>query len=197
MEVTQILLAYGNQNNKQTAGANQHTQKYRDMGITDPEATKETRALFYNLRQLAKSKLLFGHQDSTAYGVGWSAEDGRSDVKTATGSYPAVYGWDIGRLGRNKNLDGVEFSRLKRLIRQAYERGGINTISWHMSNPVTGRGYLDRSGQANAVPNIIPGGSHHKELKRRLDIFVEFLDELKDKTGRAMPIISDYLSSLA
>jgi mannan endo-1,4-beta-mannosidase len=189
MEVTQILPAYSNQNDKHIAGVIQRTQNYRGKGITDPEATEETRSLFYNLRQLAKSKLLFGHQDSTAYGVGWSAEEDRSDVKSVTGSYPAVYGWDIGHLGRNKNLDGVEFSHLKRLIRQAYERGGINTISWHMSNPVTGRGYLDRSGQTNAVPNIIPGGSHHKELKRRLDIFAEFLDELKDKKGRAIPII--------
>ena len=188
-EVTQILPAYSKQNNKQTAGANQRTQKYHGRGITDPQATEETRALFYNLRKLAKSRLLFGHQASTAYGVGWSAEDGRSDVKSVTGSYPAVYGWDIGHLGGNKNLDGVEFSHLKRLIKQAYERGGINTISWHMRNPVTGRGYLDRTGKANAVPNIIPGGSHHEELKRRLDIFVEFLDELKDKKGRAIPII--------
>ncbi|MCP4610124.1 MAG: beta-mannosidase [Planctomycetes bacterium] len=178
IEVTQITPAYSNQNNE-------HTTK----SITDQEATEETRALFYNLRRLAKSKLLFGHQASTAYGVGWSAENGRSDVKSVTGSYPAVYGWDIGHLGGNKNLDGVEFSRLKILIRQAYERGGINTISWHMRNPVTGRGYLDRSGKANAVPNIIPGGSHHEELKRRLDLFVEFLSELKDNKGRAIPII--------
>jgi mannan endo-1,4-beta-mannosidase len=161
IEVTQITPAFSNQNNE-------HTTK----GITDPKATEETQALFYNLRQLAKSKLLFGHQASTAYGVGWSAEDGRSDVKSVTGSYPAVYGWDIGHLGGNKNLDGVEFNHLKNLIRQAYERGGINTISWHMRNPVTGRGYLDRSGKANAVPNIIPEGSQHKYLKRYRSLFI-------------------------
>jgi len=189
MEVAQILPADSDKNNKHTAEAYQHAQKNCDRGIIDPESTEETKALFYNLRELAKSRLLFGHQDSTAYGIGWSAEDGRSDVKSVTGSHPAVYGWDIGHLDRKRNLDGVEFSHLKRLIREAYERGGINTISWHMSNPVTGRGYLDRRGQANAVPNLIPGGSHHEELKRRLDVFVEFLGELKDKKGRAIPII--------
>jgi mannan endo-1,4-beta-mannosidase len=67
IEVTQITPAYSNQNKE-------HTTK----GITDPEATEETRALFYNLRQLAKSKLLFGHQATTAYGVGWFAEEYRS-----------------------------------------------------------------------------------------------------------------------
>ena len=85
-------------------------------GLTDPQATPQTRALFHHLRELARSKLLFGHQDTTAYGVGWWAEEGKSDVKSTTGSYPAVYGWDIGHLGRDTNLDRVEFSRIKKLI---------------------------------------------------------------------------------
>lgn len=160
----------------------------------DENATPETRALFHRLRQIARTKMLFGHQDSTAYGVGWSAEEepeDTSDVKKVTGSFPAVYGWDIGRLGLGgeQNLDRIDFNRLKQLIRNAHERGGINTISWHMSNPVTGRGYLDRRGQANGVPHIIPGGSHHEQLKDRLDAFVELLSELKDKNGSAIPII--------
>ena len=92
-------------------------------GLTDPKATAETRSLFLALRELAGSKLLFGHQDTTAYGVGWSAEDGRSDVKSITGSYPAVYGWDIGHLGDSRNLDRVEFSRIKNLIRECPQLG--------------------------------------------------------------------------
>ena len=111
----------------------------------DENATPETRALFHRLRQIAQTKMLFGHQDSTAYGVGWSADEepeDTSDVKKVTGSFPAVYGWDIGRLGLGgeQNLDRINFNLLKQLIRNAHERGGINTISWHMSNPVTGRG---------------------------------------------------------
>ena len=41
----------------------------------DKDATPEARALFHRLRQIARTKMLFGHQDSTAYGVGWSAEE--------------------------------------------------------------------------------------------------------------------------
>ncbi len=157
--------------------------------LVDDRATAETRALFLRLRQLAKTKMLFGHQDSTAYGVGWSGEANKSDVKEVTGSFPAVHGWDIGRLGGKNNLDGIEFEHLKQLIKEAHQRGGINTISWHMRNPESGRGYLDRSARANGLPYVIPGGSHHKHLQRKLDAFAEFLSELTDSDGRPIPII--------
>ena len=161
----------------------------RETLLVDKAATAETRELFVLLRQLADTHLLFGHQDSTAYGVGWSEGRNRSDVKEVTGAFPAVYGWDVGRLGGKENLDGVDFERMKQLIKDAHDRGGINTISWHMSNPVTGRGYLDRSGRANNVSNVIPGGSHHDHLSRKLDTFAEFLSALKDSSGRPIPII--------
>lgn len=42
---------------------------------------------------------------------------------------------------------------------------------------------------ANAVADVIPGGSHHDELRRRFDLFVGFLGELKDNDGKPIPII--------
>ena len=56
----------------------------------DENATKETKALYHNLKELAKTNVLYGHQDDLAYGYSWWAEPGRSDVKESTGSYPAV-----------------------------------------------------------------------------------------------------------
>ncbi len=157
--------------------------------LVDKTATAETRELFVLVRQLADTHVLFGHQDSTAYGVGWSEGRNNSDVKEVTGAFPAVHGWDVGRLGRKENLDGVDFERMKQLIKDAHDRGGVNTISWHMSNPVTRRGYLDRRARTNNVSNVIPGGSHHEHLKRKLDAFAEFAFELKDSSGRPIPII--------
>lgn len=157
--------------------------------LVDKEATPETQMLFLLLRRLAETKMLFGHQDSTAYGIGWSGGREKSDVKEVTGSFPAVHGWDIGRLGAEKNLDRVDFNRMKQLIKDAHARGGINTISWHMDNPVTGRRYLDRSARTNNVSNVIPGGSHHEHLKRKLDAFAEFVSELSDSDGRPIPIV--------
>ncbi|MFT5383822.1 MAG: hypothetical protein ACI81W_001222, partial [Saprospiraceae bacterium] len=40
--------------------------------LVDSLATTETLNLFSNLKSLAKDKVLFGHQESTAYGVGWT-----------------------------------------------------------------------------------------------------------------------------
>ena len=42
------------------------------MQTADTKATKRTRALFYNLQQMALAgKTLFGHEDAVAYGIGW------------------------------------------------------------------------------------------------------------------------------
>ena len=65
---------------------------------------------------------------------------GRSDIRDITGEYPAVYGFDLGRieLGWKVNLDSVPFDKTRQYIQEAYERGGIITLSWHLNNPLTG-----------------------------------------------------------
>jgi len=78
--------------------------------LVDSLATDETVALFTNLRTVSETKVLFGHQDDLAYGIGWVAEAGRSDVKEVCGDYPAVYGWDLGDIQNEANLDGVNFT---------------------------------------------------------------------------------------
>lgn len=60
--------------------------------LVDPQATPETRALLQNLHRMAGRQILFGHQHTTCYGVGWSGDNLRSDVKDVTGSFLAVYG---------------------------------------------------------------------------------------------------------
>jgi len=147
-------------------------------GPIDREATRQTRALHYHLSQFSKnSNILFGHQDDLAYGVNWKAEPGRSDVKESCGSFPAVYGWELGKLGQQSmNLDSVDFSSMKGWIIEAYERGGINTISWHMDNPVSGGSAWDTT---KAVHTLLPGGSQHSWLIQKLDILAAFLGDLK------------------
>ena len=64
--------------------------------LIDKQATAETKALFKNLKKLSKQYTLFGHQHATEYGHGWEGGENRSDVKSVTGSHPAVIGIDIG-----------------------------------------------------------------------------------------------------
>ena len=143
------------------------TTGYSSEGPCDTLATTETKALYMNLKELAKTKVLFGHQDDLAYGVHWWDEPGRSDVKETAGSYPAVYGWEIGNIAGERNLDSVSFAKMKGWIKEGYERGGIITISWHEHNPVTGGTAWDTSGKAPS--QVLPGGSKHEFWKKNLD----------------------------
>lgn len=157
-------------------------------GPIDAEATDRTRALFQNLRSL-DDHILFGHQDDLAYGVHWdrrteslARESGvqRSDVRSVTGSYPAVYGWDVGDIGNSDtvavNLDSVPFEAMKAWMIEGYERGGVITVSWHMDNPVTGGSSWDTTA---AVSKLLPDSSHHEEFVAMLDRFARFADDLK------------------
>lgn len=147
-------------------------------GPTDPAATRETRALFLNLRALARTHVLFGHQDDLAYGHDWVGEPGRSDVKEAGGAYPAVYGWDVGRIEHDMadNLDGVPFNSMRRWIEEGYARGGVITVSWHMDNLSANGNAWDTT--AN-VRSILPGGSRHAEYTQWLDRFARFIISLR------------------
>ena len=156
---------------------------------SDKQATKETRALYKNLYRLAGKNILFGHQDDPCYGVGWKYVSGRSDIRDMTGEYPAVYGFDLGRieLGWNVNLDSVPFEKIRLFIREAYERGGVITISWHLNNPLTGGTAWDN--KPGAVASILPGGSKNSLYTIWLDRVADFLGGLKGKNGENIPIV--------
>ena len=122
---------------------------------SDPLATTETQALVRHLQTLAPQHILFGHQDTLAYGLGWRGDDFNSDVYRVCGKFPAVFGWDLGHIGDANNIDGVPFADVKRWIRKAYRRGGVITISWHARVPGTGESaWTERP----VVEHILPGG---------------------------------------
>lgn len=154
--------------------------------LVDPKATRKTKALYANLFRVAEEGIMFGHEDDQAYGYGWWAEKGRSDVMETTGTYPAVHGWDIGRVSTQLfNLDTVDFKKMHRWIKATYKRGGINTISWHLDNPKTGGDSWER---VETVKHILPGGSHHKEYLEKLDAAARFLKRCRAGLTR-IPIV--------
>ncbi len=157
--------------------------------ISDPKATVETQKLFENLGKAQDKGYFVGHQDDLAYGVYWKYQNDRSDVKETVGDYPAVYGWELGdiELGKDKNLDGVPFDKMKQYIRDSYEKGGIITISWHANNPITGKNAWDFSNKS--IKSIFPGGENHQKFVTYLDKVADFLADLKGKNGEAIPII--------
>lgn len=133
--------------------------------------------------------VMLGHQDDPMYGTTWKYEAGRSDVKDVCGDYPAVMGFDLGKIeyGSERNLDGVPFSLMRDEIRAQHERGGIVTLSWHPGNPATGGNSWDAKGRA--VGKLLPGASLASVCDEWLGRVADFIGSLKDKDGRRIPVI--------
>jgi len=163
----------------------------QSVELIDHNATPETKALYYNLHQLSKDHVLFGHQHATEYGHGWSGEDNRSDVKSITGSHPAVIGVDFSGLSGRPG-DEIEKNKtaLTKNIAATYDRGGVTTVSWHFNNPASaGDFYWKDSVSAPAVKYIIPGGSHHEKYKLILQTIASLVKEIRGKDGKQVPMI--------
>jgi len=158
--------------------------------MADLNANEKTQNLFLNLKNQLGKGIMLGHQDDPAYGHSWYGEPGRSDVYETVGDYPSVVGWELGHLeiGAEYNLDSVYFKDMKRLMREVYDRGSVNTISWHADNICTGKTAWD-CGQDSVVHSILPGGVHHKTYLVWLDRLADFFNDLKDENGQPFPVI--------
>jgi mannan endo-1,4-beta-mannosidase len=152
----------------------------------DSMLTKETRALWINLKKLQGKGILFGQQDATTSGVDWKNPVSLSDVRDVTGTLPALYGWEISGIGNENNIDSIPFAVLKKRITEAFDRGGVNTITWHMGNPVTGGTAWDTY---VAVKNILPDSSRSDFYKGQLKLVASFFKQLKNEKGIYIPII--------
>lgn len=157
------------------------------------QATTETKALFHNLFELSKNHTLFGHQHATEYGHGWSADSNynRSDVKSVTGSHPAVIGIDFsGFSGRQAEAIRNTKAALKKVTESAYNRGGVITAAWHFINPVSRGGfYWVDSLSKPAVRYIIPGGEAHAQYKSILKEIGDWAHSIRGADGKLVPVI--------
>jgi len=152
----------------------------------DTLLTDETRALWINLKNLQGKGILFGHQDATISGVDWKFSENRCDVWETTGNYPALYGWEISGAGNPANIDSIPFDIIRQRIIEAFERGGVNTVTWHLNNPITGGTAWDAT---PAVHSILPDSSNSAEYKSELKKIAAFLLQLKNDEGHPVPVI--------
>lgn len=147
--------------------------------------TPKTVALRDYLRTISKSgTILFGQYDTYYSGYDWLVKDGdngflKSDVHDLCGDYPVIFGFDINGIKQTSNL--------KAAIKH-HERGGIITISWHMSNLLTGGNAWDCSSN-RVVRSILYDDHLKKEFCKKLDSFSIFCKNLKDKDGALIPIL--------
>lgn len=152
--------------------------------------TTETENLLQNLKEISTEGFMFGHQDDPLYGVYWEGDSGRSDIHSVVGDYPAVMGFDIGKIEHrsDKNIDNVLFTIIREEIIRHYKRGAMITISWHVDNPLTGGDSWDVS-SSEVVRAILPGGSNHDLFLDWLDRAAVFFNTLITEDGAKIPIL--------
>ena len=154
------------------------------VNLIDTNATRETRYLYSNLQMMSGRNLMFGMHDPTGYGVGWSNNDDRSDVRDVCGDFPAVSSWPT----RHITLD-EDVTRDHYRMTSSYGRGGINTMAWHQIDP-DGRGfYAEDVNYENIVATLIPGGEHHDFYCAKLWRLANYLKGLRGYDGHAIPVI--------
>ncbi|MGZ8509900.1 MAG: glycoside hydrolase family 26 protein, partial [Chitinophagaceae bacterium] len=124
-------------------------------------------------------------------GHGWRGDSDRSDVKSVTGSHPAVIGVDFSGLsGRPDSMIEKEKNLLRKNIADTYDRGGLTTVSWHFSNPASGGGfYWKDSVSLPSVKLIIPGASHHEKYKVILQTVADLAKSTKGRDSKLVPMI--------
>ena len=159
--------------------------------LEENKRTGETENLYKLLEEVPEKGFMFGHQDATVYGIGWEGDSERSDVKSVCGDYPAVCGWEIGRIekGGAVSLDKVAFDVIRKEMIANYARGGVNSVSWHADNPVTGGDTWDVSAGNQVVASILPDGKNHAEFLKWLDVVAAFFNSLTTADGKKIPVL--------
>lgn len=161
-----------------------------DKGKVRHVRTPETVKLLANLKEIPTRGSMFGHHDDTNYGIGWEGDEGRSDVKSVCGDYPAVISFDLGHieLGDTASLDNVPFSKIKKEILNQFKRGGMSSLSWHLRNPKTGGDSWDVS-DTTVVKSILPGGENHEKFAGWLNRLSTFINSLQTQDGVKVPVL--------
>jgi len=165
--------------------------------MSDANATKETVALFYNLKRLAQTKIAIGQQD--AFNSFYQDNGGDSDIKKNTGSDPALLGSDfifITDKNNNNQADNWFYQQEQKTIndvKAAYAKGIINTFSWHLREPNKEDSFyaadMTADQKATAFKSILPGGANHEWYKKKLDKVASVILSLKGANGELIPII--------
>lgn len=165
--------------------------------MVDPGATKETVALFYNLKKLAKTKFAIGQQD--AFNGFYQDAAGDSDIKKNTGFDPGVLGSDflfITDKNNNNQADNWFYQQEQKTIsdvKAAYAKGIINTFSWHLREPNKEDSFYAADMTADqkntAFKSILPGGANHEWYKKKLDKVASVVSNFKGSNGELIPII--------
>ena len=165
--------------------------------MVNPNATPETVALFYQLKQLSATRYIVGQHN--AFRSFYNDVEGDSDIKKTTGSDPGLLGSDFMFITDNLN-DGTSQNwfyqmeqRIKSDVVKAYDLGMVNVFTWHLREPYEGLHFYTSEmtdfQKENAFKSILPGGENHEYYKQKLEKVAEVAQSLAGNDGTLAPII--------
>ena len=162
--------------------------------MVDKNASTETVALFYNLRNLGKSKTLIGQQDAFN---SFYQNSGSSDIKKTTGNDPSILGSDFmfitDKDNPNNNWYVQQENKIIQDTKDAYAKGMINTFCWHLREPYNEKSFysadMTSEQRTDAFKSLLPGGKFNDWFKKKLDKVASVVSNLKDTNGKQIPII--------
>lgn len=169
--------------------------------MTDKNATDETVALFYNLKNIAKTSFIVGQMDAMTarYLQADASASGDTDMKKTVGYDPGMNGADFMFITDDQN-DGTSSSwyyNQEKIIlegvKKAYDRGMINTFSWHLREPFEGKFFntnqMTATAKKDAFKSILVGGVNHAYYKKKLDKVADVFNNLRGSDGKLIPVI--------
>ena len=162
--------------------------------MVDKNASTETVALFYNLRNLGKTKIIIGQQDAfnSLY-----QNNGSSDIKKTTGNDPSILGSDFmfitDKDNPNNNWYIQQENKIIQDTKDAYAKGMINTFCWHLREPYNEKSFysadMTSEQRTDAFKSLLPGSKFNDWYKKKLDKVASVVSNLKDTNGKQIPII--------
>ncbi len=162
--------------------------------MVDKNASTETAALFYNLRNLGKTKIIIGQQDAFN---SFYQNSGSSDIKKTTGNDPSILGSDFmfitDKDNPNNNWYVQQENKIIQDTKDAYAKGMINTFCWHLREPYNEKSFysadMTSEQRTDAFKSLLPGGKFNDWYKKKLDKVASVVSNLKDTNGKQIPII--------
>ena len=162
--------------------------------MVDKNASTETVALFYNLRNSGKTKIIIGQQDAFN---SFYQNSGSSDIKKTTGNDPSILGSDFmfitDKDNPNNNWYVQQENKIIQDTKDAYTKGMINTFCWHLREPYNEKSFysadMTSEQRTDAFKSLLPGGKFNDWYKKKLDKVASVVSNLKDTNGKQIPII--------
>ena len=163
----------------------QNTFSDLSMSTVDNSLVYSAKVLLENLHKMKGPRFMYGMHDATGYGVNWSGDDDRSDVKDVTGSYPAFFSWDANNIVGNQSKD-----RLSYRVKTSHNLGAVSSYCWHQYDPSGVSFYSNDITNASQVGrSLMPGNANNEFYKSKLKDIANYAKSTRGINGKTIPIV--------